>query len=394
MIVATPRADAEQLSNRLKILTGLGVSVLAIAIFLHTGFARRAFFELFAFVKGVEVLGPTVLREQPTDLPYQRWLAAARKKIPVFEGLVIDDVASIPLRPWGQMGEGVTGLYPRFADYQMTDGRILEIPAGGQTTSERRLYEQGIYLISGSGYTVLQQEGIPQQRVEWRAGDLISIPLNVRHQHFSTGMAPARMLIVTSFPLLLNVTNNEAFIADNPFAFTDRYDGSPDYFERVENNDDHLVTSNFVEDIRHTETLPFDYRGKGNEAVAWLMAANTMLGLHISEMPPKMYKKAHRHSSDAFILMLSGEGFSLTWAEGAYDKRRRVDWKAGTLFVPPTYWYHQHLNTGSSPARYLAITATVVANMGLRFSDQLEVDMQEVRTEWEKEMKKQRHENE
>jgi gentisate 1,2-dioxygenase len=102
------------------------------------------------------------------------------------------------------------------------------------------------------------------------------------------------------------------------------------------------------------------------------MAGNSMLSLHISEMPPRMYKKAHRHSADAFILLLSGEGFSLTWEEVAFHKRRRVDWKAGTLFVPPTFWYHQHLNTGSTPARYLAIdSGPVPRDIGLQFVDQL-----------------------
>jgi gentisate 1,2-dioxygenase len=103
-----------------------------------------------------------------------------------------------------------------------------------------------------------------------------------------------------------------------------------------------------------------------------------------------MYKKAHRHSSDAFILLLSGEGFSLTWPEGAYHKRRRVDWRAGTLFVPPTYWYHQHLNTGSTPARYLAINSpTVIRNIGLRFKDQLDVDVEGIEEEWQRELAKQ-----
>jgi gentisate 1,2-dioxygenase len=287
------------------------------------------------------------------------------------------------------MGEGVTGLYLRFADYQMTDGRILEIPVGGQTTSERRFYEQGIYFISGRGYTILQQEGKPEQRLEWRTGDLVSIPLNVRHQHFSAGDEPARMLIVTSFPLVLNVMANEDFISKDSFIFNDRYDGSADYFIPVEIDDNFEVPTNFVQDILHTETLPADNRGEGNRTVSWLMAGNTMLSLHISEMPPKMYKKAHRHSSDAFILMLSGEGFSLTWAEGAFHKKKRVDWKAGTLFVPPTYWYHQHFNTGTTPTRYLAINAPVfVTNIGLRFSDQLEVDEEEVRAEWNMELEK------
>jgi len=378
----------------LTIIGGLGLLAFIAFVLLQTGLARRAFFELFAYVKDVAVVEPTVVREPPTDSPYQAWLDTARKEMPLFEGLVIDDVATIALQPWPQMGEGVTGLYLRFADYQMTDGRIIEIPAAGKTPSQRHLYEQGIYFISGSGYTILQQEGEPEQRVDWREGDLLSVPLNVRHQHFSAATEPARMLLVTSFPLVMNLAASEDFIAANPYAFTDRYDGSPDYFEPDASADGQPGASNFVAEIRHTKTLPFDYRGTGNTAVSWHMAGNSMLSLHISEMPPKMYKKAHRHSNDAFILLLSGEGFSLTWAEGSYPERRRVDWKAGTLFVPPTYWYHQHLNTGSTPARYLAINApAVVNNVGLRFKDQLEVDVEEVKAEWEQAIEQQ-HDNE
>ncbi|MGH8035763.1 MAG: cupin domain-containing protein, partial [Lysobacterales bacterium] len=293
------------------------------------------------------------------------------------------------LQPWPQLGEGVAGLYLHFADYQITDGRIVEIPIGGETISQRHLYEKGIYILCGSGYTILQQEGKPIQRVEWKQGDLFSVPLNVLHQHYATGDAPARMLMVTSFPLVLNVMNNEDFIDNNPSTFTDRYDGSPDYLQRTEQLGEFKATANFVEDIRSTGTRRMDYRGKGNETMGWLMAGNSMLDMHISQMPPRMYKKAHRHSSDAFILLLSGEGFSVAWQEGAYDERLRVDWKAGTLFVPPMYWYHQHLNSGSAPARYLAINVPhLVTNLGLSLLDQLEVDIPEVRSEWERQLEK------
>jgi uncharacterized RmlC-like cupin family protein len=372
-----------------KFLTGLLLVAIASIVLLHTDLARKAFFELFAYVKGVDVLGPTIVRELPTDSPYQAWLAQAKAEIPVLEGMMIDDVTHVSLRPWPQLGAGVTGLYLRFADYQITDGRSIEIPARGNTISQRYLYEQGIYFLTGSGYTILQQEGEQEQRVEWQQGDLFSVPLNVRHQHFNTGNEPARMLVVSSFPLVLNVVGSEEFIADNPFAFTDRYDGAADYFDRADQLDDLAVSTNFVKDVLHHETRLWEYSGKGNETMRWLMAGNSMLGLHVSEMPPSSYKKAHRHSSDAFILLLSGTGFSLTWPEGAFQDHARVDWKAGTLFVPPMYWYHQHLNTGSMPARYLAInTPSFVRNIGLRFSDQLEVDIEEVRNEWQKALEK------
>ncbi|RPI00071.1 MAG: cupin domain-containing protein [Lysobacterales bacterium] len=369
--------------------------MLALAGFalLHTGLARMAFFELFAYVKGVDILGPTVVRERPTDSPYQRWLETARAEIPVFEGLVIEDVASIALRPWPQMGAGVTGLYLRFADYQINDGRLLEIPAGGSTVSQRHLYEKGVYVIGGSGYTVFQQEGKAADRVEWGPGDLFSVPLNVRHQHFSGGDGPARLLAITSFPLVLNVMADEHFVADNPYVFDERYDGAPDYFDAVENNHDIMFAANYIEDIRKSGLQPYEYRGEGNTTIRWFMAGNSMLSLHVSEMPPRNYMKAHRHSSDAFILFLSGDGFSLTWPEGAYHKRQRIDWKNGTLFVPPTYWYHQHLNTGETPARHLAINSpALVKNLGLRFSDQLDVDVDGFEEEWRRELAKQQRE--
>jgi gentisate 1,2-dioxygenase len=357
---------------------------------LQTGLARRAFFEIFAFVKGVEVPSPTVLRELPEDSPYQHWLLNARAEIPVFDGLVIDDISQLSLLPWPQMGEGINGLYLRLANYQIIDGRLLEIPVGGRTVEQRQFFEKGIYFIEGSGYTLIQQEGEEPQRVDWSAGSLISIPLNVRHWHVNEGLTPVRLLVVSSFPFVINAIGNEAFIEDNTFVFEDRYDGSEDYYDHVEQLDEYSQNINRVEDIRSVGTEDFDYRGEGNRSARWIMAGNRMLDMHISEMPAGMYKKAHRHSGDAFILLLSGKGFSLTWPEGQFYKNRRIDWKAGTLFVPPIYWYHQHFNTGNTPARYLAINPPVlIRNLGLRYIDQLEQDLPEIRETWDEALKQQ-----
>jgi len=199
-----------------------------------------------------------------------------------------------------------------------------------------------------------------------------------------------RAVVVTSFPFILNAIHNLEFVFDNPFEFRDRYDRDENYATVSEHPRVNHTTTNVVPDALEFELDEYDHRGKDTTNMHWWMSGNTMIDLHVSEMPSGKYKKAHRHSSDAFILLLSGNGYSITWPEGRYEDRIRIDWNEGTIFVPPIYWYHQHLNPGEGSARYLAINAPhLISDLGLRFKDQLEPDLPQILEEWNAELAKQ-----
>lgn len=341
--------------------------------------------------ENLEQVGPNMKRVSPVGRsPYEKWFQKNKDKMPTFEGLVIQDARTEPLEYWDAMG--VKGLYIKMADYQITDGYILEIPPKGETIPQRHLYESGIYFFGGPGHIVIQQEGNRPQRIDFDYRSLFSVPLNVRYQIFNDSDKPVRLVAVTSFPFTLNSFNNEEFALNNTFEFRDRYDAEEDYPTMSEHTGPNDTTTNFVEDALEFELDAYDHRGKGTTNMHWKMSGNSIIDMHVSEMPGGLYKKAHRHSSDAFILLTSGEGYSLTWPEGRYEDRVRVDWHEGTIFVPPIYWYHQHLNPHpSDSARYLAINAPpIVINLGLRFGNQLETDLPQIEAEFKEEVKKRR----
>ena len=94
-----------------------------------------------------EQVGPTIWRSRPHDTAYDEWFAKNKEHMPTFEGLMIQDARTEPLSPWEDMG--VDGLYIKMADYQITDGWILEIPPHGQTNLQRHMFEAGMYFFGG-----------------------------------------------------------------------------------------------------------------------------------------------------------------------------------------------------------------------------------------------------
>ncbi len=283
---------------------------------------------------------------------YEHWQAA--QKIPVVQGFFVEDVNTVELAPWDLKG-GPASFVVLDGTGGVNDAYICEIPPRGKLKPQKHLYEEMVYITKGHGATTVWQKEGKKHTFEWGPGSLFAIPLNAAYQHFNaSGSETARYFAVTNSCFMMNLFHNQDFIFDNDFPFLDRFDpGTEGYFSgKGEIFGRFFMSTNFVPDTLTIKLADYSERGKGSTNMKFDLARQTMCA-HISEFPVGTYKKAHRHGPGAHVIILSGQGYSVLWPEG--EERRRVDWKPGSVVVPPNRWFHQHFNSGAEPARYLAL---------------------------------------
>jgi oxalate decarboxylase/phosphoglucose isomerase-like protein (cupin superfamily)/mannose-6-phosphate isomerase-like protein (cupin superfamily) len=297
---------------------------------------------------------------------YERWME--KEGVPIVEGFGVTDVRRISLQSWSRLGcdgaylqlrglEGITGVY------------IGRIAPGTMTEPEKHLYEKVIYIVQGEGVAEFQQRGRVPQSISWKSGSLFSPPLNSTHRLINYSESPAVFLAVTTAPMVLDHFHNEQFVFNNDFVFGDRYDGQGDYFKvgdhryLAANNRQWIWETNFIADVRKAAIDAQEQKGAGVNLTQFEIADNTLIG-HLAEWPVGRYHKAHYHGGGAVLAILRSEGYSLMWPNewgtrpyenGFGDRVVRIDWGAGSVFSPPTSWFHQHFNTGSEPALQLAL---------------------------------------
>jgi quercetin dioxygenase-like cupin family protein len=296
---------------------------------------------------------------------YRRWIES--EGIPIYGGFHIESLSSLELKPWARMGG--KGAYVVLDGMEGTDDAfVLEIGPGKETNPERHTFEEIVYVLSGKGESVVWQNRKAKQEFAWQEGTLFAVPLNAWHQYRNLGSSPARLVGVTTAPVVLDLYHNVDFVFNNDFSFRERYDGEPDYFKRsrwfryeglkgVDPDDLSSIETSVVPDIRQSEVKPFP-RGFGN-SYAFLQMADNAMAPHIGAFDVGVYGKAHRHGPGSIIIIVEGEGHSLVWTGDIHyskgNPHHRVDWKVGSMFVPPLYYFHQHFNTGESRGRFVAI---------------------------------------
>ena len=289
--------------------------------------------------------------------PYERWVAS--EGLDIIPALYVPNLRTVELKPWARRG-GKGVFINHEASRTTNDCYVCEVPPGGKLAPQRQLYEEMIFVLAGRGSTSVWNDAGARITFEWKEGAMFAIPLNCWHQHFNgSGQEPARYVAATYCPQVLNLYGDVDFVFNTKRDFSNRFSGEPDYFSAKGEQKGFLLTTNFVADAVNLPLITAKERGAGGGHIRFNMAKGA-LPSHISQFPVGTYKKAHAHGPGAHVIVLSGQGYSLMWPEN--EEPKRYDWQPGTLIVPPNAWYHQHFNTGPTPARYLAFRNMSVRN--------------------------------
>lgn len=109
------------------------------------------------------------------------------------------------------------------------------------------------------------------------------------------------------------------------------------------------------DDLRTIELVKRPWR---NNKGRWFeLSENRVLSAHLAELAPGTNSVRHRHTTEAYIYVVAGHGYSIVNYEGQSEER--IEWSEGSLFSPPVWAWHQHFNgSETEAARYLAIQDT------------------------------------
>lgn len=293
--------------------------------------------------------------KDPMPGPYRAW--ANKQDVPVHTGLYCRDVRAVETDTWDLTGER-GALINLYGTEGVDDLHVHELTPGGETSFQKHLYEEIVYVMAGNGSTVIGEDEIV---FEWEENALFFIPHNTPYKHINTsGDESARLVAQTSLPQYLNMIEDEEFIFDNKHTA----DLSEDFFsaessvrtifeDKYDDQGAAVWDANYIPDINTFDKLQ-GWSRLGNASVVFMPFPGSSARAHLAEMGPAGYKTAHRHQPGSHVFVVQGEGYSLTWPTGS-DEKYRLDWTPGAVYPPPAYWYHTHFVLGDEPMRSLAM---------------------------------------
>jgi oxalate decarboxylase/phosphoglucose isomerase-like protein (cupin superfamily) len=303
---------------------------------------------------------------------YETWMAA--QELPIYRGHAAD-LPDIELGWWAER-ECYGGFLYFMGMEDIHEARVIEIPAGKTLPPQRIALEELVYVVKGRGTCTVWAGDHEKRTFEWSDRSFFMIPPNYQYVLASMqGEQPARLMHTNFLPLALSAMPNVDYFLDNPkFDPNILYGDEANAFSEAKmlkmtpgsNRVDQLYVGNFFPDMAAWSNLvPHPTRGAGGTTLRF--RSRTGKNGHMSVFPPQRYKLAHRHGPGRVIVIPKGEGFSIVGPPGLgagepdplrEDTSEVIPWKEGTVFTPPDQWYHQHFNTGTTDARYIAFGPT------------------------------------
>lgn len=286
---------------------------------------------------------------------YEDWLD--EEGVLVHKTYYIPQMSEIEVGPWER--KGGHGAVVHIDNALMpNDLHVVDIKPGGKSEPEHHMYEINFYIVSGRGATNVWMDDSGSQTFEWKTGSLFTVPLNAWYQHFNgSGDEKVRYIATTNAPPMMRMFRDKSFMFENDFMFRSRYSDDESYFSgNGELFNKRIWETNFIPNAPDMALYGWKERGAGGINAMLQMGKNDM-GNHISEFPVGTYKKAHRHGPGAHLVLLSGDsGFSLLWTQPDRSDMVKCDWQVGSIvIIPGEGTYHQHFNSGTKRARYMAL---------------------------------------
>jgi quercetin dioxygenase-like cupin family protein len=290
-----------------------------------------------------------------------------KRQFLMVEGVIARGIPTFPLmpRPKRRMrveGEdrdaAATGVVPRAAAFDGLGGNttlgihLSEVPAGGEKQGHRHLDEATFYIVSGHGWTELRQgEDVPDQRVDWAAGDIVTIPSNAWHKHYNASAdEPALQIAFKNTRWLRKLFHSREFVYANDFRFPDRYNDEPDYWTAREAGNYGKVRANYLANVV-AEDIPADPEaGEGVSIGRYSMGGHRTLDHFLFGIAVGGHVREHRPLAEEAFLVLQGSGRTTLRSDDG--RTESFEWTAGDLIAPPFNTFRRHENTGDVPVRY------------------------------------------
>ena len=304
---------------------------------------------------------PLQFRDFKPKFLYDDWMES--HGVPVVKGYYVEDIRNVEVGWWEE--RQCNAAFIQLAGQEgVAEARITEIPPGATLPRLKFALDEIVYVAAGRGTTtVWEHEGATPQTFEWQPHSMFLIPHNYIHQFTNMrGDQPARVLHYNYLPMAMSIVRDTEFFFNNPYQESADQAAKREFYSEAKVEDDWEKNwrargaywyGNFFPDMRAWDKLvPHRGRGGGGHRVDLQFPSSEHSG-HMSVFPPGTYKKGHRHGPGRVIIIPRGEGYSIMWPEG--QEKVIVPWHEMSIFVPPNRWFHQHFNTGSEGARYLAL---------------------------------------